>query len=415
MAKAPYIILPYKHPRLKFVVRSKLDGRWVRKFFETKAEAKTYVAEKEIELLNGGREAVVFPTWLRVMAQKAHQELEPFGKTIDDAIAFYLPHVKAQAMSHSLKVVIDELLAVKEKDGASARYLKDLKNRLNIFAASHAGRHIADFTTAQIDDWLRSLPHSAVTRNNYKRLLGVLFSYAVSRHYLPTNPAREAEKAKVKPEKPGILTVEQAIRLLNNSRPEILPAVALGLFAGLRPEAEVWRLDWSCIDLHEKLIDVSKSKNVASDRFVAISDNLVAWLRPHAQKSGPVSPTGGKYNYLLQQARAAATAKAEADKRPEESITVWPADCLRHTFASMHYAHGKSAGETAQQLGHGQNLRTFIRHYKNRVKPVDAARFWSITPENKRDRTSRQTKSYLPSSASDQADSLPKSQLPAAA
>jgi hypothetical protein len=190
MSKAAYTILPYKHPRLKFVVRSKIEGRWVRKFFETKAEAKTYVTEKEIELLNGGREAAIFPTWLRVMAQKAQEELKPFGKTIDDAVAFYLPHIKAQSTSRPLKGVVEELLAAKKKDGASDRYVKDLKNRLKIFATAHAGRHIADFTTAQVDDWLRSLPHSGVTRNNYKRLLGVLFSYAVSRQYIPSNPAR---------------------------------------------------------------------------------------------------------------------------------------------------------------------------------------------------------------------------------
>jgi len=41
--------------------------------------------------------------------------------------------------------------------------------------------------------------------------------------------------------------------------------------------------------------------------------------------------------------------------------------------------HG--AGETAQQLGHGQNLRTFISHYKNRVKPADATRFWKLMPD----------------------------------
>jgi integrase len=378
MPKPAYTIKPYKHPTLKYVVRSKQNGKWVRKFFETQVQAKTYAEQKTIELMNGGREAVEFPTWLRVMAHQAQEQLQPFEKTIADAVAFYLPHLKAQATSRPLRSVVDELLTIKAKDGASARYLKDLRNRLGIFAAAHPERHIADFTGPQIDDWLRSLPHSGVTRNNYKRLLGVLFSYAVSRSYLPANPARQAEKAKVKPEKPGILTTEQAERLLRGAKPEILPAIAIGLFAGLRPEAEVWRLDWSAIDLDEKLIDVSKSKNVASDRFVTISENLATWLKLHAKRSGPVSPTGDKYNYLLQKARAAATVSAEKDQKPEEGITSWPQDCLRHTFASMHYAHGKNAGETAQQLGHGQNLRTFIRHYKNRVKPADAERFWSI-------------------------------------
>jgi integrase len=379
--KPAYTIKPCKHTRYKFVVRSKdSDGGWVRKFFESRGEAKTYADLKTIELMNQGREGLEFPSSLRVMAQQAHDQLSPYGKTIADAVAFFLPHVKAQATSRPVRIVVSELLLLKKKDGASDRYLKDLRTRLTIFANAHPEKSIAEFTAPAIDDWLRSLPHGAVTRNNYKRLLGVLFSYAVSRDYIPSNPAQKAEKAKVKPERPGILTVEQASRLLQSANEEILPAIAIGLFAGLRPEAEIWRLDWSAIDLKEKLIDVSKSKNLASDRFVNVAENLCAWLKPHAKKSGPVSPTGDKYHSLMHAARAAVTAAAIKDGKPEEGVQAWPPDCLRHTFASMHYGHCKNAGETAQQLGHGQNLRTFIRHYKNRVKPVDANRFWKLMP-----------------------------------
>ncbi len=32
--KPAYTIKPYKHPRLKYVVRSKKDGTWVRKYFD---------------------------------------------------------------------------------------------------------------------------------------------------------------------------------------------------------------------------------------------------------------------------------------------------------------------------------------------------------------------------------------------
>lgn len=352
----------------------------MRKYCETLGEAKTYANQKTIELMNQGRDSVEFPTWLRVMAQHARDLLSPFGKTIADAVEYFLPHVKARAISRPVADVVTELLNVKKKDGASDRYLKDLKSRLEIFAKAHPQKSIAEFTAAEIDDWLRSLPHSPVTRNNYKRLLGVLFSYAEARNYVPSNPAQKTEKAKVKPEKPGILyprTGSQAVELgerRDSSRNVI------GLFAGLRPEAEIWRLDWSAIDLKEKLIDVTKSKNVASDRFVTIAANLCAWLKPRAKKSGPISPNGDKYHTLMQAARAGATAAAIKDGKPEEGIPEWPSDCLRHTFASMHYAFWKNAGETAQQLGHGQNLRTFIRHYKNRVKPVDAKRFWKLMP-----------------------------------
>lgn len=380
MARPYYTIRPYRHPRYKFVVNGKEAGLRARKFFETEAAAKTYVEQKAIELLNGGREAMEFPSRLRVMAQQATEILNPYEKTIMDAVRFYLPHLKAQATVRPVPKIVAEFLKIKKKDGASPRYMIDLRSRLGNFARAHPDRHIADFTGAQIDDWLRSLPHGPTNRNNFKRILGVFFSYAVARGYLSANPAHQATIVKVAPVRPGILNVEQARRLLQSASDEIVPAILLGLFAGLRPEAEVCRLDWSNIDLDERLIDITKSKNLASDRFVTISDNLAAWLKLYLQASGPICRGTSSYHHLLQQARAAATASAEEDEKPSEGIADWPQDCLRHTFASMHYAMHKSAGETAMQLGHGHNLRTFMRHYKNRVKPAEAERFWAIFP-----------------------------------
>ena len=72
------------------MVRSKLSGKWKRRFFKTKGEAKTHVDIKRIELRNQGREGAMFPAALRVMAQRCAQKLEPFGKSIDDATDFYL-------------------------------------------------------------------------------------------------------------------------------------------------------------------------------------------------------------------------------------------------------------------------------------------------------------------------------------
>jgi integrase len=58
-------------------------------------------------------------------------------------------------------------------------------------------------------------------------------------------------------------------------------------------------------------------------------------------------------------------------------IEKWPSDCLRHTFASMHFAHFKNASETAHELGHA-DLKMLYRHYRERVKPAEAALFWEI-------------------------------------
>lgn len=52
---------------------------------------------------------------------------------------------------------MDEILSVKKADGASHRYIKDLKSRLNQFAASFDGKQVASITTTEIDQSLRGL------------------------------------------------------------------------------------------------------------------------------------------------------------------------------------------------------------------------------------------------------------------
>jgi integrase len=157
--------------------------------------------------------------------------------------------------------------------------------------------------------------------------------------------------------------------------------IALLLFAGLRPEAELQRLDWSAIDLKDRSIDIAASKNSASHRFVKISDNLATWLESAKRDSGAVSVRGNYYNEKLRRVREKAARELPRAGTPCPSLEDWPIDCLRHTFASMHYAAFKNAHETSEQMGHAGDLKTFFRYYRNRVKENEALAFWSIVPE----------------------------------
>ena len=140
MAKAAYRIKKYKHPRLKYVVRSKISDKWERKFFETKVEAQTYVEQKEIELLNQGREGVQFPSWLRIQAQQGQERLQPHGKTISDAVDFYLKHLEATQRSAKVSQALDELIENRKASGVSERYCYDLKLRVGRFSENFGDR-----------------------------------------------------------------------------------------------------------------------------------------------------------------------------------------------------------------------------------------------------------------------------------
>jgi hypothetical protein len=58
------------------------------------------------------------------------------------------------------------------------------------------------------------------------------------------------------------LTLPEAEALLPATGADFVPAIAIGLFAGLRPEAELWHLDWKSINL----ADIEERKSVLLSR-----------------------------------------------------------------------------------------------------------------------------------------------------
>jgi integrase len=368
-----------QRPHLRFVVGFRQSGKRSQKFFETKEEANSFADFKNAERKQNGLTHAEFPEKLRNMAQEAVEALRPFGKTIRDAVQHYVAHLKASEKSCTAEQLVKELLKAKEADGVGKRHLDDLRNRLGVrekkndeisptsFAAMFEGKLVAEITSAEIDDWLRSLEVGPQTRNHYRANVLQAFNFAVRHGYAPTNPVEGAAKAKVIGEAPGILTVEQASALLVNAPADVLPYFAIGLFAGLR-RAEIERSDWAEIDFESNLIEVTAAKaKTAQRRFVTLQPNLRAWLLPLRQFKGNVTPPRDNFRQLFESARIAA------------GIVDWPENALRHSFASYHLAAFKNAASTALELGHHDSRVTFA-HYRELVKPKEAARYWKLKP-----------------------------------
>jgi integrase len=343
-----------------------------RQFFKDKREAESVLEKKLVEQENYGTAGLSFNERQRAEYLECAEALQPFGVTIRDALNFYLPHLKASKRTCSAAQLVEELLEVKEADGASERYLSDLRSRLTQFSDSFDGKPVAEITSTQIDEWLRSRSDketgkrlAPVTRNNFRRVLIVAFNFARERGYCIGNPAEKTARAKIVEGTIGILTVDQTARLLENAAAELVPYVAIGAFAGLR-RAELERLDWQEVDLQSNLIEVTAVKaKSARRRFVRIQPNLARWLQPYAQLSGNVTPPS--YRELLDSAREAA------------AIEQWPQNALRHSFASYHLAKFNDAAALALELGH-TSAHLVFQHYRQLVRPKQAERYWNIAP-----------------------------------
>lgn len=347
-------------------------------------EAEAFADAQRIKRGNEGSDAYAFPAAARIDATAALDIISRSATpsvTLRECVNFWFKHHVVARGEKTVREVVDELLKAKRDAGLSEKYLKDLRIRLGIFVREFGDHRIIDISVDAVDTHVlglprlspvkRELPLSATSKNSHRRILGVLFNFARDRKYLLEVPISKQSKSKKKYVKPDIFTVDEAARLLASCQDDILPAVALGLFAGLRPEAELWRLDWSKIHLDRKKIDVDETKDEghhASVRWVDIPDNLVQWLAPHARRSGPVCPTGDWSYYV----RIRNAKKAAGIRRPTP-------DGLRHSFCSYHYAAYQDAGLTTAQAGH-TNLKTFFRHYRQRVLREDAERYFNILP-----------------------------------
>src|SRR5262249_11606398 len=252
--------------------------------------------------------------------------------------------------------------------GLSKRHVDDLESRLSYFSAKFDGKPVAAISSAEIDDWLRELPVAPSTRNHYRSVTIQAYNFAIGRGYAVDNPAAATAKVKESDGTIGILSVTQTARLLESTGPELLPYVAIGLFAGLR-SSEIDRLDWSNINFESGLIKVEamkgRRKNPRRRPFVRLQPTLREWLRPLQQLKGPVTPQEN-FRELFDAAREAA------------GITEWPTNALRHSFGSYHLAHFNDVNALALAMGNSPEM--IFNHYRELVKPKEAERFWKITP-----------------------------------
>ena len=360
-------VAKYRHSNTTpFVIEGlRVNGKRTRKFFGTRKAADSWLRRILIRMKREGEAAVTMPEQLRIDAIACADRLRPYGKTISDATEHFLTYLAATARSCTVAALVAEFNTAKRKDGASERYLGDLRNRLDTFAEEFGALKVAEITPSQIDDWLRGLEVAGQTRNNFRRVLHVFFEFGKVRGYATHNPVTGTSKAKVVRGTPEIFTPEQMRTVLDKAPADFVPYLAIGAFAGLR-SAELERLDWSEIDLAGRLIQVRAEKSkTAQRRFVRICDALAAWLAPHVRKSGPVATTES-----VRDGREKTCKAAEIE---------WPANVLRHSFASYHLAQFKSAAETAAELGHA-GAAVLYQHYRELVKPEAAARWWRIMP-----------------------------------
>jgi len=370
MKKPVLNVRKYHHSAThKFLLDLRAFGKG-RKFYKTRAEAEAERLRQQTLLERHSRDAIGLSQ--REMSDfiTVRNTLAEYGKTINDAGAFFVDHLeRVRRCKTTVAQLAEEVIQAKRKDGRAPRYIESLRLYLSKFCRDFGDRPIAAVTVEELDTWLRDLAYSPKSRANFRSHIGVLFSYAARRRMIDSNPILHTAKPKLIDKAPEIFTVDELRTLLdaaNRNAPDVLPMLAIGAFAGLR-DAEIKRLDWSEVDLTRGHIEIKAAKaKSARRRSISIQSNLAAWLRPCSGMSGPVVPWSARGK--LARVRKAA------------ELTRWPQNGLRHSFASYRLAAIHDAPRVAAELGH-TTPQPLYSTYRELVLPEEAERYWELIPE----------------------------------
>ncbi|MFM8471172.1 MAG: tyrosine-type recombinase/integrase [Limisphaerales bacterium] len=368
-----------------------------KKNFGDKEEAEREAKLTATKLANGENQVLQLTSTDRTIYLEALDRLRPFqrplnlavqeytsaikqlpdGATLKEAVDFFRRRSPAALQKRTVREVADEMLTTKRTANLSDVHLKDLECRLNRFAEAFQ-MNISGVSGSLIQAWLDAMTGSGRTKLNYLRVIAALFKFAIKRKYLPKDAVEEIEAVQQAKEDNGeieIFTPEEMKEILAAARPEMVPWIAIGGFAGLR-SAEIRRLDWSEVHLAEGHIEIKASKSkTAARRLVPITENLAAWLAPYAQRAGKLTEYTSWWNQF---GKLALEVSRLREERGQPCKFEWRHNALRHSFISYRVADIQNVAQVALEAGNSPQM--VFKNYRQLVTPAAAKAWFTIAP-----------------------------------
>lgn len=226
--------------------------------------------------------------------------------------------------------------------------------------------------------WLESLSCGDTQKRMHFRAIRAMYRWATRQD--PPLTSRDPTAGlvlgmKTVKHEPKFYSVEECERMLRGVPPSILPALALSLFAGIRPE-ELYpveptkaRLDWQHV--REKIIRVpAEVAKTGRGRIIeagpkGLPPTFWAWIKSHHNGAGPVCAA----SYKTAQGEIKAALGGE-----------WINDGLRHTFISYVVAFTGDTARVSMWAGHEGRTSLIHNNYAGLTDKATAAKFLALRP-----------------------------------
>jgi len=380
-------LIPKHHPDRKtspwsITIPPKLasTGKKQQRFFKTKSEAEGEVQSLKVRRENHGTAAKLLTPADEQQAQAALRLLRESGIDVQlsAVVGEYIKRKRDREASKTLSVVWDSFIKAPRKKPLGRAYLNSMKFAKKRMESLHETL-VADITAKQIEDCLEGLATS-YQEATHIRVKAVL-NHAIQKGWLRAiNPALACDIIHPnKTEDVEIYSVEEIKTLLTTTArlyPELVPAVAVMAFAGIRPDVEdgeITKLEWAHIiqkDRQKRIEVPARITKTKKNRTIKIRPALTSWLDWHKRQEGSTEGLVSPYRGTALRNRLRDIHSKAKLKRVQ--------DGLRHSFASyLVPIEGKDS--VSLELGHQGNLAVMDKHYRRSVTRATAIKFWKIS------------------------------------
>jgi integrase len=395
--------------RVWFTTEQDGKPRRVFKSYADEETAWTEAAKKELEISNHGIRYGDIPPEVRRAFDFYRDEkgdLEVVGATVprfEDLVSEALAGIRAahNAREENALTVAEAVATFTDyKSGrVGIRQLDNLKNHLARFAGDFGKRAMRSITAVEIETWLASLRSrknpaklavapllGPIARNAYRTSLNTFFKHGAhpSRGWCANNPVAAIESEKIATTEPHAYTPQAAAKIMQAALEigsPLLPALALELFAGLRP-SEAMALDLAAVDLASNDFRVPATHRNGEPtktgaRIAPLLPAAKAWIATQTRRAG-FAYTGDRNGHSREMRRVLAAAKVTGIH-----------DGARHSFISYRTADCRDVARVADECGN--SVQIIKTSYRKIVTEAAAKVFFAIRPEKKTGRKSKIT------------------------
>lgn len=374
------------------------SGKRKMKQFRTEKEAKVFAKEEWDNFRVLGEDFSDLTKEERKEAIKAVRMAREYDVGLMEALEFGIKRMCPEGGAKTVGEVVEEFLQIKERRKAKgdlkARSFRDAKSRGDKLSLLLGELKINEISGAKLKDSLLSLEKSFRTHRNYKSIWSEIFKFAKQKKYILDNPFDELSTEDLREivgtgddwNPPAILSVKEAESLLigawANPELDLLAAITLGLFCGIRTE-EIKQLKWSDLKLNDSEPHLVISREIAKKRrmrHVKIPPNAFEWLMQCKDKTGGITMSRSENDYQ-KRFRALHLKSGFSEKINGKIESGWKHNAMRHSFGTYHFALYGDPLKTSVEMGHKTGDDVLFEHYRSLAKKEEAKEYFNIFPK----------------------------------